>query len=117
MRLIYQPSTWARGVHENCPKKGRHLPVHSVTAHHPVSVPMNDAVPSRSITNLCSKDNSGNEIICSYQTFSKFRIFWSVYMLFYSCQIIVHSQTDWNVFLELEVLMKNFNENKAHYVK
>ncbi|GFG30615.1 hypothetical protein Cfor_10521 [Coptotermes formosanus] len=52
IRHICQPSTWARGVHENCLKKGGHLPAHSVTAHHHVSVPISDTVPARSITNL-----------------------------------------------------------------
>jgi hypothetical protein len=74
IRHIYQPSTWARGVHDSHTKKGRHmsaevLNVHSVPAHHTVSVPINHLVPAQSDMNLRGKENSGNTIICKDQTF------------------------------------------------
>jgi hypothetical protein len=73
IRHISQPITWARGARDSHTKKGRHvsaevLTMHSVPAHHTVSVPISHLVPAQSDMNLHGKDNGRNMVICKDQT-------------------------------------------------
>jgi hypothetical protein len=74
IQRMYQPSTWACGVHDSYTQKGRQvsaevLTVHSVPAHCTVSVPISHLVPAQSGVNLRGKEDSCNTGICKDQTF------------------------------------------------